>query len=112
MLQIENRQHVKEIVMYPNVYAQCEIGGDWYENRLEISFTPDMAYPDYTEVQNWIMENVDGQMLNIEDVSIKVYKFLEETYKPKKLRIINNVTECRTHFNVKIITEREVEVYE
>lgn len=103
MNRIENKQNINLIIMKPDAYCRCEIGGDFYKNSLEISFLPDKYYPDYTEVQEWIMQNIDGKTLNIEDVVDLVYDFLMETYHPIELEIRNDVTGCRTHFDVTVI---------
>lgn len=103
MNKIKNTQNIGLIVMKPDAYCRCELGGDFYKNSLEITFVPDESYPDYTEVQDWIMKNIDGTTMNIEDVVDTVYKFLMETYRPLDLEITNNVTGCRTHFDVTVI---------
>lgn len=103
MTKIENKQDINLIIMKPDAYCRCEIGGDFYRNSLEISFLPDNYYPDYTEVQEWIMQNVDGKTLNIEDVVELIYNFLMETYQPIDLEIKNEVKGCRTHFDVTVI---------
>ena len=103
MNKIENTQGINLIVMKPDAYTVCELGGDHYKNELEISFQPDSYYPDYTEVQDWIMNNIDGKTLNIEDVVDKMYKFLQDTYHPAVLEVRNEVKGCRTHFDVTVI---------
>ena len=100
MNKIKNEQRIKKIRMFPDAYTRCELGGDFYKNQMEIEFTPDEFYPDYTEVQNWIMENIDGKTLNIEDVVGEIYSFLDYGYSPEELHIINRVSNCRTHFDV------------
>lgn len=103
MNRIENKQNINLIIMKPDAYCRCELGGDFYKNSLEINFLPDKCYPDYTEVQEWIMQNIDGMTLNIEDVVSKVYDFLMDTYQPLEVEIRNEVTGCRTHFDVTVI---------
>lgn len=100
MNKIKNTQKIREIKMFPDAYTRCELGGDFYKNSMEIEFSPDACYPDYTEVQTWIMENIDGKTLNIEEVVAKVYEFLQFEYSPAFLKVINRVTNCRTHFDV------------
>ena len=103
MNKIPNKQDIAMIVMKPDAYVRCELGGDFYKNCLEINFMPSDCYPDYTEVQTWIMDNIDGKTLNIEDVVNKVYAFLQDTYHPADLEVLNEVKGCRTHFDVTII---------
>lgn len=105
MLQIKNTQKITHIKMNPIAFAKCEIGGDWYKNELEIDFVPEECYPDYTYVQEWIMTNIDGKTLNIEDVVERVYNFVKETYAPARLKVIDTVNGCRTHFNVIVTKE-------
>lgn len=100
MTRIENRQEILTITMKPVAFTKCQIGQDWYKNELEIVFWPDRCYPDYMEVEAWIMENIDGHELNIEDVVEKVYNFLDSEYKPKSLSIVDNVKGNKVHFDV------------
>lgn len=100
MNKLENKQNISDITMYPMAYTKCEIGGDWYKNELDITFTPNKYYPDYMEVNKWICENIDGHTLNIEDVVDKVYAFLNDTYEPAYLHITDSVCNCKTHFDV------------
>ncbi len=97
---IENTQNIKSITMMPVAYTKCAIGQDWYKNELTIYFTPDQCYPDYMEVNEWIMKNIDGKEFNIEDVVNEVYKFLMENYHPMELHIDDHINGCRTHFDV------------
>lgn len=100
MTKIENKQNIRQIIMKPIAYTKCVIGQDWYKNELEILFIPDNCYPDYMDVNEWIMTNIDGNELNIEDVIDIIYNFLLETYHPKELHITDNIVGCKTHFDV------------
>lgn len=100
MTKLENKQGIMRITMMPTAYTKCVIGQDWYKNKLEILFEPNGCYPDYMEVNNWIMTEVDGKALNIEDVVDVIYNFLRETYQPKSLKIIDHIVGCKTHFDV------------
>ena len=103
MNKIENTQGINLIIMQPDAFNICELGGDFYKNELTISFMPNNYYPDYTEVQTWIMKNIDGKVMNIEDVVDRIYNFLMETYQPHELEVSNHITGCRTHFDVTVI---------
>lgn len=100
MNKLKNTQRIGEIRMFPDAYTRCELGGDFYKNSFEIEFVPGDFYPDYTEVQTWVMENIDGKTMNIEDVVSEIYDFLLSEYSPAYLKVINRVTNCRTHFDV------------
>lgn len=100
MNQINNVQGITKIIMSPIAYTKCKLGQDWYENKLTVEFIPDSYYPDYTEVTNWLMKNIDGQELNIEDVVDNLYQFLSVNYCPKHLKITDCITNCKTHFDV------------
>ena len=102
MLCIRNNEKISEITMKPTAFTKCKLGGDWYKSELTIRFTPDEYYPDYSEVQAWIMENVDGKEFNIEEVVAVIYEHLFTMYLPAKLHIKNDVINCRTHFNVTV----------
>lgn len=103
MNKISNTQSIKEIVMKPTAYTKCVIGQDWYKNKLEITFIPKLYYPDYMEVNAWIMENIDGKELNIEDVVAKIYAFLMDNYSPTALQVVDNIEDCKTHFDVTVM---------
>lgn len=103
MTKLENTQDIRLIVMKPTAHTKCVIGGDWYTNRLEINFVPGDYYPDYMEVQDWIMENIDGKALNIEDVVDQIERMLREEYCPADLEIANYIEGCKTHFDVVVI---------
>lgn len=100
MTKIENKQGIDYIIMKPVAYTKCAIGQDWYKNELEIMFQPYSCYPDYTDVNEWIMNNIDGKELNIEDVVETIYNFLKETYEPTFLKVIDKIIGCKTHFDV------------
>ena len=99
---IRNDQGIKRIVMKPQAMTRCELGGDWYANNLLVVFDPDECYPDYTEVQEWVMENIDGETLNIEDVVQKVHDMLMQ-FAPVHLEVKYRVENCKTHFDVYVI---------
>lgn len=100
MKKIENNQRIAKITMKPTAYTKCEIGQDWYKNELEIIFQPRKCYPDYMEVNEWIMKNIDGQEMNIEDVVSRVWEYLANTYEPMVLIVRDYIKGCKTHFDV------------
>ena len=99
-MKIENKEEIKKIIMKPTVITKCKIGQDWYKNNLEIIFVPDEYYPDYMEVESWIMENLDGKELNIEEVVDQIYEYLDDNYQPEGLYIKNYVFGNKVHFDV------------
>lgn len=103
MTKIKNEQRIGRIAMYPIAYTKCVIGGDWYKNELEIEFVPADCYPDYMDVNDYIMQEIDGQELNIEDVVDKVYQYLQVNYEPQSLVVIDHIKGCKTHFDVDVI---------
>lgn len=102
MNKIPNSQGITKIVMYPTAITKCEIGQDWYQNDLEIVFIPNDYYPDYIEVQNWIMENIDGKEMNIEDVIYSIKNYLLREYNPRNVKIISHITNNKVHFRVDV----------
>lgn len=98
---IKNTQDITSIVMKPVSINKCEIGQDWYKNELEVEFTPHDKYPDYTEVYEFVMREIDGKELNIEDVVDILYKHLLE-YSPLYLKVTSHVRGCKTHFDVDV----------
>lgn len=105
---LENKEDIDRIVMRPTAIVKCQIGQDWYNNQLEIIFVPSEYYPDYIEVQNWIMENVDGKEMNIEEVVDEVYKHMM-IYKPAHLCVHDIVEGNKVHFNVEVTKVMEYE---
>ena len=99
---IENTQGIDRIVMRPKACCKCVIGNDWYINDFTIEFIPDKVYPDYMDVNAWIMENIDGHALNIEDAVKRLYNHLEGGYSPKKLSVTTDVKGAKTHFDVTV----------
>jgi len=99
MTKLENKQGIKEITMMPTAYTKCAIGQDWYKNEMVIHFAPGEYYPDYMDVNKWIMEEIDGKEFNIEDVVEEIYNFLLY-YEPKELSIEDHIKGCKTHFDV------------
>lgn len=101
MRQLQNNQKITCITMNPVAHTRCVIGGDWYRNDFTILFYPKYSYPDYTELQEWIMTNLDGQDLNIEDAVDMLFEELL-WYDPKALKVIDRVADCKTHFPVTV----------
>ncbi len=100
MTKIKNIQEIAEIIMKPIAYTKCAIGQDWYKNELEIIFNPNDCYPDYMEINEWIMTEIDGKEFNIENVVDMIYNFLMKTYQPDNLKVIDRIIGCKTHFDV------------
>lgn len=105
MNKIKNKEGITSITMYPTAYTLCEIGQDWYKSNLEIIMEPNEVYPDYMEVKDFISENIDGKVMNIETVIEKIYDHLMNEYEPTSLKVINHVRGCRTHFDVDVVKE-------
>lgn len=103
MTKIENTQHIDKIIMHPTAYTKCVIGQDWYKNEFEIEFTPGDCYPDYMDVNHFIMTEIDGTELNIEDVVNKLYAFLRTEYRPQVLIVTDHIRGCKTHFDVDVV---------
>lgn len=104
MTKIENKENVSVITMMPTAYTKCKIGQDWYKCQFECIFIPDACYPDYMEVNEYIMQNIDGKELNIEEAARLLYDHLVQ-YEPKSLKIINHIRGCKTHFDVDVVIE-------
>lgn len=103
MNRIDNSQKIDCIIMKPRIIVKCKLGQDWYTNDLEIYFVPDLYYPDYIEVESYIMRELDGSELNIEEVVAILYDKIMQEFSPKKLRIVDNVCSPKTHFSVSVI---------
>ena len=104
MTKIENKEKVTEIVMKPTAYTKCKIGQDWYKCNFEVCFVPAVCYPDYMEVNEFIMTHIDGQELNIEEAARILYDHLMG-YQPRSVKVTNHIRECKTHFDVDVTIE-------
>lgn len=102
---IENTQNISKIIMKPSTIFKCQLGQDWFKNDLKIEFEPNKFYPDYMDVAEYIMNELDGSEMNIEDMLNELYNFLLVTYEPKYLKITDTVTDSKTHFDVAVIKE-------
>ena len=101
MTQIKNRENVSQIIMKPTAIAKCKIGQDWYRMQFEVVFCPGDCYPDYMEVNQFVLEEMDGKELNIEEAADMLYKKLLD-YNPVSLKVTNHITGCKTHFDVDV----------
>ncbi len=100
MTKIKNKENIKQIIMKPTACTLCAIGQDWFNSEFVITFIPNEYYPDYMQVQDWIMTNIDGKEMNIETAANEIYKFIEKEYAPKALTVENHVNACKSHFPV------------
>lgn len=101
MTKIENKEGVKEITLRPVAFVKCKIGQDWYKCEFEAVFIPGPFYPDYMEVNAFVMSEIDGQEMNIEEAAKVLYEHLMQ-YKPKELKVVNHIHGCKTHFDVDV----------
>lgn len=101
MNKIPNTEKIDKIVMKPTACVKCAIGQDWYSCQFEAVFVPSVYYPDYMEVERFVMEEIDGKELNIEQAVERLDDFLRE-YKPARLCVKCNVKGCKLHFDVEV----------
>lgn len=101
MNKIPNKENIQEITMHPSACVKCQIGQDWYKIDFTVYFTPDHCYPDYMEVQAYIMEQIDGKELNIEQAARMLYDHLRE-YNPKELLVTADIMGNKVHFDVSV----------
>ena len=109
MTKLKNKEKVAEIIMKPTAICKCRIGQDWYKMAFCIVFIPDESYPDYMEVNEFVMQEIDGKELNIEEAARIIYDKLTE-YKPLFLQVTNNITGCKTHFDVAVTINSDCQV--
>lgn len=101
MNKIPNNEHVTEITMRPSACVKCQIGQDWYKIDFNVYFSPDKCYPDYMEIEEFVMKHIDGQELNIEQAARILYDHLMQ-YSPRELEIDADVPENKVHFPVTV----------
>lgn len=99
-IKLKNKERIDYITMLPTAITKCQIGQDWYKHEFVIDFTPDEYYPDYMQVEKFIMDEIDGKELNIEQAVDILYKFLKETYHPSELKINDHIRGNKVHFDV------------
>lgn len=104
MNKIINIEQVSSIRMRPTAVSKCKIGQDWYRMEFEVVFNPGDCYPDYMEVNDFIMQEIDGKELNIEEAAKIIYDMLL-AYNPKYLSVTNHIHGCKTHFDVDVTIE-------
>ena len=102
-MKIKNRQNIKQIIMKPTVSCFCPLGQDWYKIDFDISFIPRDFYPDYCDVQNYILNNINKQQLTIEEAIDIIYNYLQKEYLPENLTVQANVNIVQSHFHVIVI---------
>lgn len=101
MKKLENKENISVIFMKPIAFVKCAIGQDWYKCAFEIEFHPDKYYPDYMEVNEFIMREIDGKELNIEEAA-KIIRDYMLGYEPIKVSVTNHIKGCKTHFDVDV----------
>ena len=99
---IENKENVTKIVMKPTSFVKCRIGQDWYKCEFVVIFIPGKCYPDYMQVNEFVMQEIDGRELNIEEAARVLYDHLKK-YDPEYLQVRNHITGCKTHFDVDVV---------
>lgn len=101
MYKIENKENISEIIMHPTACVKCQIGKDWYKIEFDVIFIPADYYPDYMEINEYIMHDIDGKTLNIEQAVKMLYDHLKQ-YNPKALAVTANVYGNKVHFDVSV----------
>ena len=99
---IKNNEGVTKIIMKPTAFVKCKIGQDWYKCEFLVEFIPGEYYPDYMQVNSFVMEEIDGEEMNIEEAAKALKDFLLQ-YEPERLSITNSIHGCKTHFDVDVI---------
>lgn len=105
MNKILNKENITKIVMRPKAITKCQIGQDWFNNDLEIEFIPNECYPDYMQIERYVLTEIEGQELNIEHVVDKLYGMIKKTFNPLYLKVTDHIRGCNTHFDVDVIKE-------
>lgn len=101
MVKLENKENIQRIEMKPTAITKCAIGQDWYKHEFVIEFVPYLYYPDYMEIEKWIMNNIDGKELNIEEAVDMVHAMLKE-FQPKYLCVKDYIHGNKVHFDVMV----------
>lgn len=102
MKKLWNKENITGIVMEPTACVKCAIGQDWYKCEFMVTFYPGDYYPDYMEVEKFVMEEIDGHELNIEEAVDRLYQHLKQ-YEPSGLVVGCNVHGCKVHFDVEVV---------
>lgn len=102
MKKLGNKEAISYIIMKPTACVKCAIGQDWYKCEFTVTFYPSGYYPDYMEVEKFVMDEIDGHELNIEEAVERLYQYLKE-YEPSRLVVGCNVHGCKVHFDVEVV---------
>lgn len=105
MERLKNDQGITKIVMKPVAFTKCIIGQDWFKNDLEVEMIPGDCYPDYMQIQGFVMDQIDGHELNIEDVVDILYDMIKTEFHPAYLKVTDYIRGSKTHFDVIVTKE-------
>ena len=99
-MRLANKEGITMIEMHPSAICRCKIGRDLYTNKFTAWFTPGKCYPDYMDVNEWVLKNIDSKDLNIEEAVDLLFGYLMEEYSPVSLTVETRVEDVKTHFPV------------
>ena len=102
-MKILNKQNIKKIIMKPSASCFCPLGQDWYRIDFNIEFIPKNYYPDYCDVQTFILNNINKKELTIENAVDILYNYFQIEYSPENITIQANVNIVQSHFPVIVI---------
>ena len=74
----ENKYGINKITLTKKIHCYCRLGGDWYTNQLEISFTPVNEIPDYVYLDRAIEERCEQKDLIIEEVINEISTIIKD----------------------------------
>lgn len=77
-----------------------------YTNHFRITFIPGEFVCDYIDVEKWIVANINDKKLIIEDAVTVLYDYVNETYRPRYLKVETYVDDAM-HGAVQVERESE-----
>lgn len=104
-MKLENRQGITNIVMKPKAICFCPLGDDWYTNEFEVTFVPNLYFPDYCDIESFLNKEIRGKSMIIENAVNALYEYLEANYEPKELTVTSYVNDVTSHSPV-VVTKK------
>lgn len=59
-MKIENKYKVKNLIYTAKAFVFCPLGQDWGRVNIEADIVPGEFIPDYCDVDNFILKNIEG----------------------------------------------------
>lgn len=86
-MKVENKYKVHRLEYNASAFVFCPLGKDWGRVEIKAEIYPAAWLPDYVDVDNFIVENLEGSTHITEEVGYLVFDFLVKMLEPVDLRV-------------------------